>query len=200
MCMKSTVEEIRTRFDVDVERFSNLETGQEATIDAPLVMDLITEAASRVTPDVRDVLDIGCGAGNYSLKLLDRLPGPEVNVTLLDLSRPMLDRAVQRVGAAASGDVRALQGDIRDIDLGEATYDIIMAAAVQSMSMRRYGEYLTGLRDEAYRDWAFAYIEKEDTPRPLMYQIDLMRGVGFVDVDVLHKHGCMAAFGGVKAR
>ena len=33
--MKSTVEEIRQRFDKDVERFSNLETGQSATIDAP---------------------------------------------------------------------------------------------------------------------------------------------------------------------
>ena len=28
--MKSTVEEIRRRFDADVERFSNLETGQSA--------------------------------------------------------------------------------------------------------------------------------------------------------------------------
>ncbi|MGI6419673.1 MAG: hypothetical protein ACOX1P_28900 [Thermoguttaceae bacterium] len=33
---KSTVDEIRQRFDADVERFSNLETGQSATIDAPL--------------------------------------------------------------------------------------------------------------------------------------------------------------------
>lgn len=33
--MKSTVEEIRQRFDADVERFSNLETGQSATVGAP---------------------------------------------------------------------------------------------------------------------------------------------------------------------
>jgi hypothetical protein len=31
--MKSTVEEIRRRFDADVERFSNLDTGQSATVD-----------------------------------------------------------------------------------------------------------------------------------------------------------------------
>jgi tRNA (cmo5U34)-methyltransferase len=30
--MKSTVDEIRQRFDADVERFSNLETGQSATL------------------------------------------------------------------------------------------------------------------------------------------------------------------------
>ena len=44
--MKSTVEEIRARFDNDVERFSNLETGQSATIDAPLALELIAEAAA----------------------------------------------------------------------------------------------------------------------------------------------------------
>jgi tRNA (cmo5U34)-methyltransferase len=38
---KSTIEEMRERFDTDVERFSNLETGQSATIDAPLAMELI---------------------------------------------------------------------------------------------------------------------------------------------------------------
>lgn len=236
MTVKSTVEEIRTRFDNDVERFSNLETGQQAMPGAVEMLDLIAEAASVVTPEAQHLLDIGCGAGNYSLKLLERLPG--MNVTLIDLSRPMLDRAAQRVGDATTGGVKTIQGDVRDVVLGEARFDIVVAAAVlhhlrtdaeweavftriyqslkpggsfwvsdlieqshpavQALTMRRYGEYLAGLRDEAYRDTVFAYIEKEDTPRPLMYQLDLMRRVGFTDVDVLHKHGCGAAFGGVK--
>jgi tRNA (cmo5U34)-methyltransferase len=34
--MKSSVDEIRRRFDADVERFSNLDTGQSSTVDAPL--------------------------------------------------------------------------------------------------------------------------------------------------------------------
>src|SRR5437763_3203061 len=38
---KSSVDQIRRRFDNDVERFSNLEAGQSATTDAPLVLDLI---------------------------------------------------------------------------------------------------------------------------------------------------------------
>ena len=50
---KSTVEQIRQRFDKDVERFSNLETGQSATIDAPLVLDLIAKAAHAATPDAQ---------------------------------------------------------------------------------------------------------------------------------------------------
>src|SRR5262249_10738194 len=65
--MKSTVDEIRRRFDADVERFSDLETGQSATVDAPLAMALVARAAAATTPHARHVLDVGCGAGNYSL-------------------------------------------------------------------------------------------------------------------------------------
>jgi SAM-dependent methyltransferase len=67
---KSSTEEIRRRFDADVERFSNMETGQQATVDAPLAMELITRAALAVTHPIRSVLDIGCGAGNNTLTLL----------------------------------------------------------------------------------------------------------------------------------
>ena len=49
---KSSINEIKARFDADVERFSNLETGQTATIDAPLAMELITEAAIAATPEI----------------------------------------------------------------------------------------------------------------------------------------------------
>src|SRR5262245_31970326 len=66
--MKSSVDEIRQRFDADVERFSNLDTGQSATVDAPLAMALVAEAAAATTPQARHVLDVGCGAGNYTLK------------------------------------------------------------------------------------------------------------------------------------
>src|SRR5205814_1663321 len=126
--MKSTVDEIRRRFDADVERFSNLESGQSATVDAPLAMTLVAAAAAATTPHARHVLDVGCGAGNYTLKFLEHLPG--LDVTLIDLSRPMLDRATERVGRATTGTVTAIQGDIREIELGEEKFDIVVAAAV----------------------------------------------------------------------
>ena len=44
----------------------------------------------------------------------------------------------------------------------------------------------------------FGYIAKEDTPRPLVFQLELLRAVGFSDVEVLHKNSCFAAFGAVK--
>src|SRR5262245_37089030 len=66
--------------------------------------------------------------GNYTLKLLEHLPG--LDVTLVDLSRPMLDRATERVGRATAGTVTAIQSDIREVNLGEDRFDIVLAAAV----------------------------------------------------------------------
>jgi tRNA (cmo5U34)-methyltransferase len=234
--MKLSVDEIRQRFDAQVERFSNLETGQTATIDAPLAMALVAEAAADTTPHARTLLDIGCGAGNYSLKLLERVPN--LDVTLVDLSSPMLERAAQRVGQATTGRVVTLQSDIREAEFPDAEFDVVLAAAVlhhlrtddqwrdvfrmifralrpggsfwifdliessipavQSMMWRRYGDYLAAQKDAAYRDHVFDYVEKEDTPRSLVFQLDLLRAVGFAQAEVLHKNSCFAAFGAIK--
>ena len=57
--MKASVSEIRERFDNDVERFSNLDTGQMSTQDAALVLELIAASAKRVTPGATRLLDLG---------------------------------------------------------------------------------------------------------------------------------------------
>lgn len=125
---KSTVAQIRQRFDNDVERFSNLQTAQSSTVDAPLALELITSAAAATNPNATHFLDVGCGAGNYSLKLLEKLPN--LNATLIDLSQPMLDRASERVSEVTNGRIHTHQSDIRELELGESQFDIIMAAAV----------------------------------------------------------------------
>ena len=125
---KSSVDEIRQRFDADVERFSNLETGQSATIDAAVALQLIATAAARTTPAAVEVLDLGCGAGNYTLQLLQHLP--DRNVTLVDLSEPMLQRAEARIAAVSRGTIRTLQQDLRELNLPDGSCDIILAAAV----------------------------------------------------------------------
>jgi tRNA (cmo5U34)-methyltransferase len=158
---KSTVEEIRARFDHDVERFSNLETGQAATIDAPLAMELIVQAAAASTPQAQRVLDVGCGAGNYTLKLLQLMP--HLDVTLNDLSQPMLDRAQERVAAAGAKNITVLQGDVRELKLGEAQFDIIMAAAV-----------LHHLRGEEEWHAAFAKFYRALRPGGSMWISDLV--------------------------
>ena len=79
-------------------------------------------------------------------------------------------------------------------------FDLVESSipAVGQLMRRRYGEYLAGLKGEDYRDHVFAYVEKEDTPRPLLFQLDLLRQAGFSQIDVLHKNVCFAAFGAVK--
>jgi tRNA (cmo5U34)-methyltransferase len=232
---KASVEEIRKRFDNDVERFSNLETGQTATQDAALALDMIAAAAARVTPGATRLLDLGCGAGNFSLKLgqVFRLE----QVTLVDLSANMLDRAVERVGALGV-ETRAWQRDVRDLDLEAGSQDVIVAAAVlhhlraevewaalfrelyqalrpggslwiwdlvahdipgvQAEMWERYGAYLEGLKGESYREQVFAYIEYEDSPRSVAFQLHHLRAAGFT-ADVLHKNSCFAAIAACKA-
>jgi tRNA (cmo5U34)-methyltransferase len=234
---KSTIEDIRLRFDNDVERFSSLETGQAATIDAPLAMSLIAEAAVACTKNIRHVLDVGCGAGNNTLRL-HQCAGHDFDVDLLDLSAPMLERAADRIRDVNSGAIRTVQADFRSADLSETSYDVIIAAAVlhhlrddedwssafrklyrllspggsvwitdlvfheqaavQRMMWERYGEYLAAIGNAEYRDKVFAYIDREDSPRSVTFQLELLRSVGFDSVDLLHKNSCFAAFGAVK--
>lgn len=233
---KSSVAEIRERFDNDVERFSNLETGQVATIDATISLELITEAAKRIVPDAKTVLDVGCGAGNYSLKMLSKIPG--LSCTLVDLSGKMLEKAMERVSAETAGEVSILQGDIRDVSLPEGHFDIILAGAVlhhlrgdedwemvfaklfsllkpggclmvsdlitqdtdllNEYTWERYGDYLEQIGGKEYREKVLAYVAKEDSPRSMNYQLDLMKKVGFGKVEILHKNMCFGAFGGIK--
>lgn len=233
---KSTNEEIRTRFDHDVERFSNLDTGQATTIDAPLTMELCTDAAMYINPNAENLLDIGCGAGNYTLKMLSKISN--LNCTLNDLSMPMVERARERVSAQTTGEVMIIQDDMRNLDLPDSHFDIILAAAtfhhlrsdadwenvfgklyktlkpggsmwisdlivhdaepLNRLFHQRYSDYLDTLGGPEYRQKVLDYVAHEDSPRSVNYQMDLLKKVGFTDVELLHKNSCFAAFGGIK--
>jgi len=234
---KSTIDEIRVRFDNDVGRFSQLDTGQKTTIDAPLAMELITQAAIASTSPIRRVLDVGCGAGNNTIKLRISL-GCDFAADLLDLSQPMLQRAHERVAAVCRGEINTMVGDFRQVDIPSDTYDVVIAAAVlhhlrddsdwlhafqklfrilrpggsvwitdlvshendavQFLMWQRYGEYLTSIGGDGFRRGVIDYIDKEDSPRPVTYQLDLLRRVGFRQIELLHKNSCFAAFGAIK--
>jgi tRNA (cmo5U34)-methyltransferase len=233
---KSTVQEIKERFDNDVERFSNLDTGQLSTIDATISLELITESAKRINSHATNLLDIGCGAGNFTIKMLSKLPN--LNCTLIDLSQPMLDKAYERVSKDTTGNVKIIHGDIREIKLQNAHYDIILAGAVlhhlrddsdwefvftklfESLApsgclmisdlikqdseilneyiWEKYGDYLETIGGKDYKQKVFDYVEKEDSPRSLNYQLDLMKKVGFQKIEILHKNVCFAAYGAIK--
>ncbi|MCG9792624.1 class I SAM-dependent methyltransferase [Flavobacterium algicola] len=233
---KSTVQEIKERFDNDVERFSNLDTGQVATIDAQISLELLTEASKRIKPDAQNLLDVGCGAGNYSLKMLTKIAN--LNCTLVDLSKPMLEKALERVSNETIGTVATIQGDVRDVTLEENSFDIILAGAVlhhlrddndwektfiklyrllkpggclmisdlitqeteavNEYTWERYGDYLESVDGKEYRKKVLDYVEKEDSPRSMTYQLELMKKVGFKKTEILHKNMCFGAFGAIK--
>ncbi len=148
---KATVADIRNRFDNDVERFSNLETGQQSTLDAPLTLELCTQAALKCNPKAKNLLDIGCGAGNYTLKMLEKVP--QLNCTLVDLSLPMLEKAKERVSEVTAGKVAIMQQDMRDLELPDHHFDIILAAAT-----------LHHLRDDD--DWELVFKKFYNTLKP----------------------------------
>lgn len=236
---KSTVEEIRARFDADVERFARLETGQQATVDAPLVLELVAQtAATHLRPGGR-LLDLGCGAGNFTLSVLARVA--PLDCTLVDLSRPMLERAAHRVGEAMGDDgtVEIVQADMRALAFAAGSFDVILAGAVlhhlredtdwgdmftrlhawlrpggllfvadlvvfddpavHAFAWGRYGDYLRDLGGAEYQAKVFDYIEREDSPRSLRYQLELARTSGFADYDVLHRRSVFATYYARKA-
>jgi tRNA (cmo5U34)-methyltransferase len=233
---KSTIAEIRDRFDKDVERFSNLDSGQVSTIDAKISLELITEAARRIRPDADTLLDIGCGAGNFTLMMLSKMN--HLNCTLVDLSKPMLDKAYERVSQVSEKKAETIQGDIRDVYLMENHFDIILAGAVlhhlrddadweftfrklfnilkpggcllisdlvtqdtetlNQYIWEKYGDYLENLGGTEYKHKVLDYVSKEDSPRSLNYQLELMKKIGFSHTEILHKNICFAAYAGIK--
>jgi len=232
----ATNQQIRERFDKDVERFSNLATGQQTTIDAPLTMELCTDAAKYVNSDAKYLLDVGCGAGNYTLKMLGKVPG--LHCTLNDLSMPMLQKAKERIVSQTTGTVNIIQDDMRNLDLPDNHFDIVLAAAtlhhlrddndwellfnkiykalkpggsfwisdfirhesefITKLFEDKYSSYLDLLGGPEFRQKVWDYVNYEDTPRSLNYQLALLTKVGFSSVEVLHKNSCFAAFGAIK--
>jgi tRNA (cmo5U34)-methyltransferase len=233
---KSSVEEIKKNFDKDVERFANIDTGQVSTIDAKISLEIITDVAKIIVPSAVNLLDVGCGAGNYTLMMLSKITN--LNCTLVDLSKPMLDRAFARVSKQTKKEIKLIQGDIRTVELKENHFDIILAGAVlhhlrddadwertfkklynllttggclmiadlitqdnqllTKYIWEKYASYLENSGGEEYSQKVLNHVAREDSPRSLNYQLDLLKKVGFRNVEILHKNVCFGAFCGIK--
>ena len=161
--IKSTPEAIRDNFDQQVERFSNIETGQTTAIDSPLCMELIARAAALHNPGASRILDLGCGGGNYAVKVISFLPN--VDCTLIDLSSNMLAKAEERVLENITGNVSIIQGDYRNIPFEENSYDIITA-----------GTTLHHLREDQEWELVFTKVFKALNPGGTFWINDIVIG------------------------
>jgi tRNA (cmo5U34)-methyltransferase len=124
---KIPIEELRCQFDKEVDRFSNEQTGQTSSLDAPLVLSMFETFIAGMYPKAQRLLDIGCGAGNFSLRITRKLP--QLKLTLLDLSRPMLQKAQERLSAEHFMVEETIQADIAQAELPNEKFDIVVAAA-----------------------------------------------------------------------
>jgi tRNA (cmo5U34)-methyltransferase len=121
------MDELRRLFDDDVERFSNEQTGQTSAVDAPLVLSIFEDTIAKMYPKAERMLDIGCGAGNFSLRIARKLP--QLKLTLLDLSDKMINRAVERLTAENLTVEETIQTDVAQIELPRDKFDIAVAAS-----------------------------------------------------------------------
>jgi tRNA (cmo5U34)-methyltransferase len=158
---KSTVEQIRARFDADVERFSQLETGQQAAMDAPVILDVVARSAACHIRPRGKLLDIGCGAGNFTLRVLTQVD--PLDCVLVDLSQPMLDRAHERVTAATTNQVQTIQSDMLSLDFALESFDLILA-----------GQVLHHLREDAQWEAMFDSFHRWLRPGGSLFIADLV--------------------------
>jgi 2-polyprenyl-3-methyl-5-hydroxy-6-metoxy-1,4-benzoquinol methylase len=76
--------------------------------------------------EFENILDIGCGDGSISLPLLSRCK----KLTLLDLSRNMLNLASKRIPIGRINDVEMIDGDFMAADLEPQSFDLVFCIGV----------------------------------------------------------------------
>lgn len=89
------------------------------------MMNALIDALPFKRHDRIKVLDLGCGTGNLSQRILSAYP--DAGITCIDMAENMLKMATAKLEGA--GDVKFRLGDIRDFDYGEK-YDVIVASLV----------------------------------------------------------------------
>jgi SAM-dependent methyltransferase len=99
--------------------------GQEALDPSLRVFSDPALAAGHPSPG-EAVIDVGCGCGDTSLILAERV-GPKGNVLGLDVSGPMLARARERAHAAGRTNVTFAEGDATIAPLPPAAFDLLFS-------------------------------------------------------------------------
>jgi tRNA (cmo5U34)-methyltransferase len=169
--VKATPDEIRKRFEHLADYLSDVDRGQRAIVDAPV-------ALATLQGDVRE-LPLPAAAFDIILAgaVLHHLREEVEWRSVLD----KLYKALRPGGALWISDL--------------VSHD---SEAIEELMRVRYGDYLISLGGEEARDRVFKEIAEQDTPRSLVFQVRLLREVGFDSVEILHKNTCFATFGALK--
>ena len=99
---------------------------QQQRLDAQLDrLGLAAMQRAGVKP-AEHVLDVGCGCGQTSLELAERV-GPRGSVLGLDISQPMLARARERQNELRVQNLALLRADAQTYPLGRERFDLIFS-------------------------------------------------------------------------
>lgn len=93
-------------------------------LENPIYTETLRRMVEQLEPrDGLEVLDLGCGTGNATVELLERIEG--ARVTAMDPSEGMRDTAAARFEGDARVTVKA--GDALDIPAGDGEFDAIIS-------------------------------------------------------------------------
>lgn len=96
-------------------RFQDQLDRQIAPLGAVAIQALAASAGEHL-------IDVGCGCGQTTLDLAGRV-GPQGSVVGVDISRPMLEVARRRAGAASALKADFREADVQSTDLGDSIFD-----------------------------------------------------------------------------
>ena len=110
-----------------------------AAVGAEIVAGAM-DCSARAASELR-LLDVGCGSGNFSAALVDRVG----RIDAIDMSDGMLGKARQKLAAAeTAGRIAFHQGDIRSLPFRDATFDAAMVNQVLHHLESGHGGRLPG--------------------------------------------------------
>ncbi|MFP4624806.1 MAG: class I SAM-dependent methyltransferase [Gemmatimonadota bacterium] len=103
--------------------FDDIARDWDDRIATPSFMRRLTDVVDQLGVEPHEhVLDVGCGTGNLTRVLLDRL-SPRGRVTAVDFSEPMLEIARGKID---DGRVTWLNADAKELPLPDAAFDHVI--------------------------------------------------------------------------
>lgn len=92
----------------------------------PRYDELLSNMFLYLQPDFKPlrILDLGCGTGNLTQRMLVHFPDAQIDV--LDLSEDILEECKKRFSNKSN--INYLQADFKNMNLPEASYDLVMSS------------------------------------------------------------------------